>query len=336
MRKSIPFLLCIPMSYLFSCVAYNNKIYERHNERLSRIPGRVTIMSDGTIKDFNLLNGTPQDSSHRLGCTTKRYSVARRNAPDSLFVQSDSAERIIKIKPDIPSGYSLFLSARNGEFIVSRIIYGNRLSNPAIHSLLSASGDSVINPANRVVPPIKKGRIDLRFNWLLVNDIDIKQHQNNFDRTAAVAGISIGLNYYTKHNQYISVDAGVASTPGLGGSESYNAVDTTRTSNVVYGNVKYNNTIGRFEFGYGIHLSHYNLNFDITDSIAPQTYKDISQTYSNTSLGISLSAQFRIARYMNIGVQFQPNIISLSKTVAGMKYRSNTSFYVNFVLPVRR
>jgi len=294
-------------------------------------------MSDKTIKDFSLLNGTQQDSSYRLGCITKKYFVTKRNAPDSLLVQSDSAERIIKIKPNIPLGYSLFLSARNDKFVVSKMAYGNRLSNPAIHNLLPASGDSVINPDNRVVPPIKKGRIDLRLNWLLVNDIDIKQHQNNFDRTAGVAGISIGLNYYTKHNQYFSIDAGVASTPGFSlGSESYGVADTTSVSNVVYGNLKYNNAIGRFEFGYGIHLSHYNLNLGITDSIAPHTYKDISQTYSNTSLGISLSAQFRIVRFMNIGVQFQPNIISLSKTVADMKYRSNTSLYVNFTIPVKR
>lgn len=338
MRKIYPYLFCIP-AWCFSSCAVNRRseIYERHYERIGRFPARVTIMSDGSIKDFNLLNGTQKDSSHRGAYTTKRYMVNRHSAPDSLLIQTDSAARIIKINPDNLLGYSLFLSTHKDGLVVSKLIYGNRLSNAYEHNLLPASGDAVIHPANDVRPLPKKGKIDLRFNWLLVNDIDIKQNQTNFDRTAGVIGISIGLNYYTKYNQYFSVDAGVASTPGFSlGSESYNVVDTTSISNVVYGSIKYNNAIGRFELGYGIHLSHYNLNVGITDSIAPQTYRDISQTYSNTSLGISLSAQYGITRFMNIGIQFQPDIISLSKTVADMKYRSNTSLYMNFTIPLKR
>ena len=127
-----------------------------------------------------------------------------------------------------------------------------------------------------------------------------------------LGGLSLGANYWYTKNSFISAQVGTAINLSLaerlGDTVSWNRISS------FFLNIKNNQSIGRFDFGYGL-------------SIADNNWKSIRQVrlkndyqistlynYSNINLGMAFSAYYRLTQYLYTGILYQPYFLSLQNS----------------------
>jgi hypothetical protein len=319
MRKIIYITGFIGICFLVSCATFFNT----NQQRVSFIANRKDF------KDVTLKEGYLLDSFTTKTTVTKQYLVKRSRSPLSVELKTDSSVNTYILKAKYSPAYWWNIPMNYGVgILVDRFApppYSMRRFGYPSRNYFSLE-DSAIQRKSWV--PFYKGQIGLRIGYYLNNEIAVQYNRYQQSRTGSLAGLSIGADYYTKQNQYISVDAGTASTYVLCDICAF--PDTT--NKVSYLSVRNNHVLwGQIDLGYGISMSHYSTYFQY------QIFKDIhSYTLADNSFGLSLFAGYRITPYFRMGFLWQPNIYTFTKGASGFTNQNYSSFNINFIIPVKR
>jgi hypothetical protein len=317
MKKLLYTILFFGMSFLVSC-----STVLRSNQQI------IVIAADKSIKNVSVNNGILIDSIQLKSAERKKYIVERSRQPLWITLQTDSSMQDYALKPryTLRAGwayppYGLIISAIVSAFSPNSTYWRRYPSESYFHMKDS-------NIYRTPFAPTRKGQIDFRVSYHLSNEIVTAYKDISVDKTGAFFGIGLGMDYYTKKNQYISIDAGIAST-----RVPCDLCATPDTTNrVSYLSVRNNHVLwNRLDLGYGLNLSYYSTLFEY------RIYKTLfTSTRANTSLGLSFMAEYRVTPHFRVGFLAQPNIYTISPKFTGFASQSYFSINMNFIIPVSR
>lgn len=330
MKNVIYIIAFVGASGLLSCATILNSDVQN-----------ITVSTDKSAKDINLKEGYLVDSLSTKTNMVKEYEVYRSPKPLSIEIKTDdSSMRYYRIFSRLSPVYWLNIPTSLWIGLVVDLSSDKRFAYPS-RNYFPLTDSSVRekyrfrypHPKRRYIYDSRytydKGQIDLRIGYYFLNDIGVQYNRFQQDRTGIFAGVNIGADYHTKPNQYLSVDAGAAS--------SYVPCDfcivPDTTDKVKYLSVRNNHILWRkLDLGYGLNISYYSTSFEyrgVRDTL-------FTNTRANTSLGLSLSAQYRISPHFSLGFLYQPNIYTVSPIFSGFAYQHYFSFNLNFIIPIKK
>ncbi|HEY0299077.1 MAG TPA: hypothetical protein VGB84_07650 [Arachidicoccus sp.] len=293
----------------------------------------ITISTNKSIKNIKLYNGILIDSIQNKSAKSQKYTVYRSREPLRVELQTDSSVKTYQLNAKHSSAYWWNIPSNFGWGLLVDQLSQKRFTYPSysffpmndsahvkeVHYLKRTAEHRCNSDAYRSYISSRAGTVDFRITYHIVNDIEVKYKNIDEERAGGLIGLGIGTDFYTKNNQFISFDLGV------GTSHEFIAetLGPDTLSSVLYGNVRYNHVVGRFNLGYGINFSRYRL-YEEKDSA--------SQTYRNTALGLSLFVQYKLTNNFGVGILYQPGIYTITKATAGFSNQNYFSVNLNFII----
>lgn len=268
------------------------------------------IISDKTTVNFKTAKNISIISVDSSALVKKNtYSFQKSKKPLEVKINIDSTEKIISImsKKTIPQ--RVYLVDKNHNFNLYKI-HSNR-----VFILYTDTGLNIFR-----YPSTRKGTINfsISFPWInYYNNVPTKNGYKNFN---GFVGIEGGLEYFYRDNHYLSVFYGSAEDFFMIIPVPVKHFGEVQYTYISYLNIRLNNCIKNFDFGYGLNVSKYNWYL--------QNYSDstfIPKQANNLGLGLSFSTQYRFTKFFRIGILYQPNFIVKTNTLT-FKYQHFFSF----------
>jgi hypothetical protein len=258
---------------------------------------KIYITTDKNVKVISVEKAVLMDSSKHTNAR-KEYFVKRSNTPLIITVQADSTKKIIVLKSKNSFAYWYNIAANYGIGMLVDRDNEKRFTYQQ-SSYISAEDTSIII---KRFAPVKKGTVNLSFSLPFTTAFNIIDSSGKYN-SAGVYGLEAGADYFYSCNNFLSLNIGAATDvfaehfgPGY-----------YETGSTIYASVKNNNAIGSFDLGYGVNVSKLTWSKITLDS-ATTFYKRIS----NVNIGLSLSAQYRVANNCRLGVLYQPGLLNTS------------------------
>jgi hypothetical protein len=148
--------------------------------------------------------------------------------------------------------------------------------------------------------------------------------------SVGVIGFSIGLEYFYKDNHYISGEIGAA-TDGFNNQHKYRSGTDYQTGAAVFGSIKNNNMLGRWDIGYGLNMTQFQWSLSPGNGSAT-----VYQEFVNTSVGASLSAQYRLNKAFRLGLLYQPTILNTHDWDPKYNYQHLLTLELVWKMPVTK
>lgn len=159
-------------------------------------------------------------------------------------------------------------------------------------------------------PLHKKEGYSINLSLPYVNGFYVQDKKTSQSNVGFFGG-SIGGNYRYQAKRFISLQAGAVTNFELPIPAPLDRFgDTVKQTkiNSIFINIRDNRSIGRFDFGYGLHMSWYSWNRYTTYRKENRT--DTTFHYYAASGGLALSSYYRLGRNIHVGVLYQPGFIS--------------------------
>jgi hypothetical protein len=305
---------------LFSCATILNRRVEKISVTTDRSARIITIEKAVLIASRITENGT-----------TNKYLVERGRKLLKVNLQINGSEKSIYLKPKNSLAFWLNFGSYGAGMLID--LYSPKRFGYRTSYLLIA-GDTA-NKRYRFIPlkeknrkkvaPFNQGSVNWTLSLPVLNFFDMTGPKQPYNSTG-IFGLATGLEYYYQKNHFLSINLGVATDylpvehigPGY-----YNS------GSILFTSVQENIVLGKFNLGYGLNLSKYFWNETFNDSLKS------GQSLNNISLGLSLTAEYRIAKYLNIGILYQPDLWNTSFKPA-LNYQNYISLKVIWKFPERK
>ena len=280
---------------------------------------RVFISTDQHIKSVSVTKSLSIDSSLIRIDAPKIYYLVRTNKPLSIEFQLDTTKKTILLKARNSSEYWLNIATNYGVGMLVDRDNTKRYAYPKRNYFTVK--DTIIK--RYAFAPIRKGTINLSLSWPLPSFFNLQSETGNYNSSGPF-GLQTGVDYFYKDNHYISVNFGAA-TDVFG--EYFGPYRETGT--IFFTSVQNNNVVGSFDFGYGINLSKLEWKrTTIRDTI------NLDKSIKSTTLGFSLSTQYRFGNYFKLGTLYQPELFRINVSPA-LKYQHYISLNLIWKLPIK-
>jgi hypothetical protein len=174
--------------------------------------------------------------------------------------------------------------------------------------------------------PMQKGTANLSFSLPFTTIFSVRSLGKQYN-SAGILGLETGLDYFYKENRYLSLNVGAA-TDRL--PVDYFGPGYVQTAVAVYASARNNMLLGSFDLGYGISVSHLTWSrVPIGDSLLT------TQSQKSTGLGFGFSAHYRLGKYFQLGVLYQPTLLSNSISPS-FAYQHFMSLNFTLKIPVKK
>lgn len=252
---------------------------------------------------------------------TRAYYIPRSNQPLKVNLQIDSTHKTILLTPKHSFAYWYNIASNYG---IGMLVDKDNVKSYGYpkRNYLTLQ-DTLIRRYN--FAPTKKGTINLCLSFPFTTFFNIKAFDNQY-KSEGFFGLEAGLDYFYLDNSYLSIDFGAA-TDRVG---EYIGTGYIQAANVVYSSLRNNKIVGSFDFGYGINVSQLNW----TQQTIGDTIK-INHSITNTELGVSLSAQYRVGNYFRLGILYQPSLLNVDFK-SSFNYQHYLSLNLTWKFPVFR
>lgn len=313
----MPFKKCYPVAALLLYALLTSGCATILNQNLQRI----AIATAANVKVLAVKGATPTEYMARVQHNARVYYAKRSAKPITIQLQVDTTIKNIVIKPRNSAAFWLNIYCNYGAGMLIDLNNPRRYSYPA-YNYINAAGTRV---NLQRFAPVKKGHVNVEFTIPFITAFNIRalgaQHNS-----AGIFGIEAGLDYYWKTNQYLSFTTG-AGTDRL--PVDYFGVGYIQTAWAAYASIRNNMVSGSFDVGYGLGLNRYSWQ---KTSYASTTLPAIRQ--SNTSIGLSLSAQYKLDKNIRLGVLYQPSFFNIDSKPS-TSYQHYLSFNVCIKFPFK-
>jgi len=280
----------------------------------------VFISKDKNIQSVSVPKSLSTDSSLSKNDVAKVYYVERNKKPLAVELQLDSAKKTVFLQSRNSTAYWVNIYFNYGLGMLVDKDNRKRYAYPRRNYFIVK--DTMIKRV--AFAPIKKGTVNVSFSWPLPSFFNLQSESGNYVSSGPL-GLQTGLDYFYKNNQYISLNLGAA-TDIFG---EYLGKGYYESANLVFVNLMNNNIIGRFDFGYGAHLSI----FEWRRKTMGDTI-NLDKTIKTTAAGPGLSTQYRFGDYFRLGILYQAAIFRLHATPV-FKYQHYISLNLTWKLPLK-
>ena len=280
---------------------------------------KVSVTSDKQIKIISLEKSVYKESGFVDSNHAKSFFVFRSSMPLSVNLEVDSIHKTILLYPRSSFAYWLNIFFNYG---IGMLIDKD---NPKRYSY-SRDNHITIKDSILIVHKFsleKKNNIKLTISPTLVNSFSINTGKHWY-QSAGIFGLEAGVEYYYNKNKFISVNAGAA-TDVFG---DYFGKGYSRTTSTVFTNFRDNRTYCNFNVGYGLNVSYIRWIEDYRgDSIYTHQLSNV------TTLGLSVSVQYRLGNYIYAGVLYQPSFVN-TNNLSSFNYQHFLSFNLIGKIPL--
>lgn len=318
-HKTKSFIVFFSISLcLFSCATILNRPVQK-----------ISVSIDRSIKEISIEKATLADSASLCNDSVKEYFVKRSRASLKANLQIDSSKKTFYLKPKI--SFPFWLNYFN--YGIGMIVDLNSQKCFAYSNSYHFTARDTSNKRYRFIPerkrrkiaPFLKGAINFSLSLSPITLFNINTIDGQY-KSAGIYGIESGIDYFYKYNRNLSINVG-AGTDVL--PVDYIGPGYIYRGSTIFTNVRDNIALKNFSLGYGISLSRFNW-----EAYSNSTSK-IEQSVSNISFGLSLSVQYRITKYLCIGILYQPNLLNTSFKPA-LAYQHYATLNVGWKFPIRK
>lgn len=291
-------LLTIIIWQSISCATILNKKVET-----------IIVSTGQQVHSLSIERAVLLDSSSIPHGAIYRYEVTRGRNQLPVTLQLEHSQKTIYLTPRNSVAFWLNFSTYGLGMLVD-LYNPKRFGYSRVYSL------SASDTANRRyyfrTPKIKKSIPSISTGALFwstsmplgVNIFDMAGSRGTRS-SAGIFGIYTGIDYYYKKNHFLSFDLGAATDDlpvdyiGPGYVDYGRAIFTSARENYVWKNLS---------LGYGISLTK----FFFTEIDLTPNGASVSDSRDNLSLGFSFSAQWRLLKFFNLEIRYQPAVWNTS------------------------
>jgi hypothetical protein len=306
----LPIFFFISITFLSFCASIINSSTQR-----------IFISTDSSVKKITVQKSNYIDSTSITPGAVREYDIVRNKTPLIITLRTDSIEKKIILKP-----INSFAYWWNIEYYgIGMLVDKNNKKRYAHHVWNYFSIKDTIQ--RQRFPPITKNSLTLSLAVSPANGFNVKAN-NTLYTSISILGAEGGLDYHYKPKQFVSLSIGSS------GNE-HSIVDHIgpgyiQWQRVFYMNLCNNNVIGDFSLGYGLNISRLQwgqrLNGDTLNR---------SELISNTAIGPSFSAQYRLGQYSHLGILYQPCLFILNNN-SPWNYQHYISVRFIWELPINK
>jgi hypothetical protein len=255
----------------------------------------IHIATDENIKRVSVENALYPDHIAHEPKDTGTYLVPRDHETLVIHAQLDSGEKIIRIGPHLSAAFWFNIENYGLGMLVD-------MTNPKRYGYRRwyylALKDTAITL--RRFAPVPKGTFSFSLSVPLINAFSLTSPEGRSDPEGPL-GLGLGVDYFYRTNRYISLSVGAGSSvfDDRVGDGYYN------TGHVFFAGVRNSHVIGSFDLGYGLSFSDLTWsNVTVGDTV------NLNRSVSTLAIGFSFSAEYRLSRYLRLGLLYQPALFS--------------------------
>jgi len=280
---------------------------------------RVHVVTDDKITAVTI------DSSLTKQGDKNSFYVSRSRQPLKLNLEVNGVHKSISIKSR--NSIAWWLNAYPSPFTLPGFLID--MKNPKRFSYpkrIYLQGKDTSIKVSRFAP-VKRGSISWVLSVPYLNFFHVNTTGGRYT-SSGFWGIETGFDYYYNSNSYVSAYGGISTDFILPFPAALDIRGKYESGSSVYASLRDNHTIGSFDFGYGLNVSQ--LKYHVTNN-TDSTF--IPQTRQSTSLGLSLSTQYRFGDHFRLGLLYQPSLFDLNKTA--LDYQHFISLELIWKIPIR-
>jgi hypothetical protein len=276
------------------------------------------------VKTDNTIKSVFADSTNEILYGWGIFFVDRSKKPLLLRVQThDSVTKYVAIKSRKANAYWLNL--------VSPLCLGFIADRKTLAKYAYPDKLYLENSKDKIkvyrVQPIKKGTFCLTFPTPYTNSFRVGTDKGYYE-SFGFMGLGIGMEYYYRDNQYLSLSAGGAGDFPVPFPAPYDFFGERQNSSTQFISFRNNLILGSFNFGYGIQCS--NQSWRISNRAIANF---VARRVDNKFLGLSFSSQFRVIKNIGIGLLYQPSLLNINSKPT-LEYQHFISMEFIFKLPI--
>jgi len=261
----------------------------------------IQITTDEKIRRVSVDNALFADSIAHESQSSRIYLVRRSHTTLFIHAQFDSGEKIIRLQPH--NSFAFWLNIEN--YGIGMLVDKN---NPKRYGYRRWNYLTLKDTAItlRRFAPVPKGTMYFSLSVPLFNSFSLKSPEGQ-STPAGPLGLEAGVDYFYKMDRYISLSAGAATSAFVDhiGDGYYN------TGHTFFGSIRNNHVIGSLDLGYGLNFSDLLwAKMKVTDVYTVS----LDRSVRNIGVGPSLSAQYRLSKYLRFGMLYQPTLFSVNSS----------------------
>lgn len=234
-------------------------------------------------------------------------TIERKNAPIEIIAITDSLKKKVTINRINSSEYWLNVPYTFG---IGMLIEKNSPKRFTYPLRIYLNSSDTINRYFSYEQGNNKGQLLLHLSLPYINTFLLTPENEDVKKNIGYCGISIGLDYFYRRNQYLNISAsGVMDLYApMGPIDIWGEYELMKSS---YLSLSNNHKIKRFSLGYG--LSYVENTWDFRnyggDETIP-TREPVKKT--NNALGFIFSSYFQATPHFYIGVIYRPTFLRLN------------------------
>jgi hypothetical protein len=277
---------------------------------------KIRVVSDPSAKIISITTPGSTDSISKKSLKQQdTWYVKRGKALILITVQLDSITKTVKLKPVSSPAYWLNIYFNGG---IGMLVDRNNLKRYAypVNNYLSMK-DTIVSVSRLM--PVQKGAVNFSLSLSFIN-LFYMRSVNGRRPFGGVFGFQGGIDYYYRHNTYLSAGFGAGTDHGIG---EYIGKGYYETGSSLFASIRNNHNIGRFDWGYGLsflQLGWRNVTFG--DTI------NMDRALKSRMIGLSFNTSYRLGKIFRVGILYQPGLFNVSSTPA-LDYQHSISF--NFI-----
>jgi hypothetical protein len=249
------------------------------------------------------------------------FSALRGKHVLEVSVKTDTSERSFLLRPSESWVFYLNLLQPYAIGMMFDVLSPKRYSYPE-NIYLTPYTRAGKKRGYETIAARKRGDVSVTFMPPLVQAYLLKPV--GYDFSGNVLGSGLGANYSYTDNSFFSAEC-IAATAWITYSEPYyeNSNNATRMENLTWVALaaRHHHALGRFDLGYGVSLTwqHANEKYDYGRSSTDPNYWLVRENDYFT-IGGSFSGNYRLSKSVYLGVNYQPQILSLTPYGAALTH----------------
>lgn len=266
------------------------------------------------------------DNSMKIFGSDNSFYVRRSENPLTVHFTTDTTKQEIVVRSHNSVAYwaNIYFNYGIGMLVdrdnPKRYAYPNRI-------YVQQQGDKIVRSR---FAPTQKGTINWHIAIPYANSFYIKTPYG-YRSSGGFWGIESGLDYFYKTNRYVSVYGGAATDYSIPFPAGVDYFGEYQSFSGFYINARNNYRFGRFDLGYGIAYSV--LRWQVINSADSTLFAP--QTKNNSALGLSLNSSFRLGKFFQLGLLYQPYLVSWDDKIK-TGYQAQFSIELIWKIPITR
>jgi len=258
-------------------------------------PSRIVVNNDTTITHDNKVS----------------ISVMRSRDPITITAISDSIKKVVKIESIYSLAYVsnvFFLYGIAGaivdhnspkQFTYPFKVYLNSNDTSGMYYLYGKANN--------------RNELYLKVSIPEINTYLFRPLSNGVKTATGFLGISAGIDYYHKKNQYLNLSVTCAADYYVPFPAPIDCIGKSESLSSIYLSLSNNYKINRFSLGYGLSYCRNYWTYDYNSSMLELEVPVILSTHEmHDALGLIFSSYIQFGRYFDVGLIYRPTFIALN------------------------